>query len=217
MEPVSYLSLDASALPARLSHLAGADGWWFAYRFDVSGLRPEERLLHLVLVRDGDAFRALPLQDAEHFLRLPARDEHRRAPPPVSVTAAQERALAQAREELVRAAERRSALELDLQRDRADRYAEDCLLEPREAVEKARAGWEAARRQVAEQADPADRVKARAGAERLERDYRRRLQALRMEEEKRYAHKDRSLAGMAQQAKVAEKRALIASAYFWLA
>ncbi|HYV44805.1 MAG TPA: SNF2-related protein [Myxococcaceae bacterium] len=216
VDAVSYLSLDAAALPARLSRLAGAEGWWFAYRVDLSGLKPEERLLHLVLVREGDRFRALPLQDADHFLRLPARDEPLRKPAPVSVTAAQEQALAQAREELARAAERRSALELDLGRERADRYAEDCLLEPREAVEKAHAEWEAARRTVAQQEEPAERVKARAFAERLERDYRRRLQALRMEEEKRYAQKDRSLAQLAQAAKVVEKRALIASAYFWL-
>ena len=216
---VSYLSLDASALPARLSGLAGSEGWWFAYRLDVSGLKPEERLVHLVLVRDGDgdAFRALPLQDGDHFLRLPAVDETHRTPRPVSVTAAQEQALARARAELVRAAERRSALELDQQRERADRYSEDCLLEPRQAVEKARAEWEAARRAVPEQPEPADRVRARALAERLERDYRRRLQALRMEEEKRYAQKDRALAQLAQQAKVVDKRALIASAYFWLA
>jgi len=95
-------------------------------------------------------------------------------------------------------------------------YAEDCLLEPRQAVEKAHAEWEAARHTVAQQEEPAERVKARAFAERLERDYRRRLQALRMEEEKRYAQKDRTLAQLAQQAKVVEKRALIASAYFWL-
>ncbi|HEY8206471.1 MAG TPA: SNF2-related protein [Myxococcaceae bacterium] len=216
VDAVSYLSLDAAALPARLSRLAGAEGWWFAYRVDVSGLKPEEKLLHLVLVRDGDAFRALPVQDGELFFRLPARDEPLRQPQPVSVTAAQERALAQAREELVRTAERRSTLELDRQRERADRYAEDCLLEPREAVERVRAEWEAARHAVTEQDEPADRVKARAFAERLERDYRRRLQSLRMEEEKRYAQKDRGLAQLAQQAKVVEKRALIASAYFWL-
>jgi len=216
VDAVSYLSLDAAALPARLSRLAGAEGWWFAYRVELTGLKPEERLLHLVLVREGDRFRALPLQDADHFLKLPAQDEALRKPAPVSVTSAQEQALAQAREELARAAERRSAVELDLGRERADRYAEDCLLEPRQAMEKARAEWEAARHTVAQQEDPAERVKARAFAERLERDYRRRLQALRMEEEKRYAQKDRSLAQLAQQAKVVEKRALIASAYFWL-
>ena len=38
------------ALPARLARLAGGEGWWFVYRFEATGLLPEERLLHLVLL-----------------------------------------------------------------------------------------------------------------------------------------------------------------------
>lgn len=217
-DAVTYLALDASALPSRLARLAGSEGWWFAYRFETTGLRPEERVGHLVLLREGESFRALPLADGEQWLRLPARVETQRTPPAVSVAAAQEQALKAVREELVRAADRRSALELDQGRERADRYAEDCLLEPRQAAEKAREAWEAARLAVAEQPaeDGAERVKSRALAERLEREYRRRLQALRQEEEKRYVEKDRSVAQLAQRARVVEKRALIASAYFWL-
>ena len=58
---------------------------------------------------------------------------------------------------------------------------------------------------------------ARAHAERLEREYRKKLASLRNEEEKRYAAKDRQIADLAHKAKVTEKRSLIASAYFWLA
>jgi hypothetical protein len=64
--------------------------------------------------------------------------------------------------------------------------------------------------------DPSERVKARAHAERLEREYRKKLASLRNEEEKRYAAKDRQIADLANKAKVTEKRSLIASAYFWL-
>ena len=28
--------------------MAGGEGWWFVYRFEATGLLPEERLLHLV-------------------------------------------------------------------------------------------------------------------------------------------------------------------------
>jgi ERCC4-related helicase len=217
-DAITYLALDASALPARLSRLAGSEGWWFAYRFETGGLKAEERVVHLALVREGGSFRALPLADGEVLLKLPARVEAQRKPPPISVTVAQEQALAAAREELVRAAERRSALELDLARERADRYAEDCLLEPRQAVEKAREAWEAARRAVTQEPaeDGPERVRARAHAERMEREYRKRLASLRHEEERRYAEKDRSLAQLAQKAKVVDKRGLIATAYFWL-
>jgi superfamily II DNA/RNA helicase len=216
-DAVCYLQLDASELPARLSRLSGSEGWWFAYRIELGGLKPQERILHLVLVREGDSFRALPLADAAHFAKLSAEEERRRRPAPVSVSVAHEQAWVLAREELIRGAERRGQVELDRIRERADRYAEDCLLEAREAVEKARTHWESARRAVVAASEPTLRVKARAQAERLEREYRKKLASLRNEEETRYALKDRNLAALQQKAKVVDRRALIGSAYFWLA
>ena len=65
-------------------------------------------------------------------------------------------------------------------------------------------------------ADPAERAKARASAERLEREYRRRLLQLRQAEEQRYTEKDRTLAALSQKAKVVVQRALVATAYFWI-
>ena len=121
-----------------------------------------------------------------------------------------------AKDELIRAAERRNAWELDRARERADRYAEDCLLESREAMEHAHEQWAEARKTVIAAEEAADRVKARAHADRIERDYRKKLASLRNEEEKRYAAKDRQIAELGQKAKVTEKRSLIASAYFWL-
>jgi ERCC4-related helicase len=216
-EPVSYLQLDASDLPARLTKLSGSEGWWFVYRLETTGLRPEERLLHLVLVRDGSNFRVLPLEDGALFAKLSAKEETRRKPEPISVSAAQERALEAAKNEWVRVAERQNALELDLAKDRADRYVEDCLMEPREQVERARKIWEEARAAVLAIPEPTERAKARTQADRAEREYRRRLSALRHEEETRFAQKDRSLSALTQRAKVTEKRTFVASSYFWLA
>jgi superfamily II DNA/RNA helicase len=216
-DAVAYLQLDASGLPSRLARLAGCEGWWFAYKFETTGLKPEEKLVHLVLVRERDGgFRALPLQDGAHFVKLAAKEEKRRQPAPVSVQLMQEQALVAAKEEIIRAAERRNALELDKAKERADRYVEDCLMESREAVEAARQVWFDARKEVTAAEDVADKAKARAHSDRMEREYRRKLSSLRNEEEKRYASKDRQLADLAQKAKVNEKRSLIASAYFWL-
>jgi hypothetical protein len=215
-DAISYVALDASALPSRLARLAGSEGWWFAYKFELGGLRPEERIVHLILVKNGETYRALPLEDADHFAHLPAEEETTRRPAPVSVSVAQEQALQAIREELVRAAERKSAAELDVQRERADRYAEDCLLESREALEKARREWEAARKAVLATDEPHERAKARAHAERLEREYRKKLASLRNDEETRYALKDRNAALLAQRAKATERRTLLGSAYFWL-
>jgi superfamily II DNA or RNA helicase len=216
LDGVHWLQLDAAALPARLARLAGTEGWWFAYRFATTGLLPEERLLHLVLLRDRDGFRALPLEDAELLARLPAREGQPRPPAAVSVAVDQERALVAAREALLCEMERRSQRELDRQREQAHRYAEDCLLEHREALEEARLGWEAARARLPAAEDPTERARARAAAERAEREFRRKLATLRREEDTRYALKDRSLAALAERARVSDRRALVGTAYFWL-
>ncbi len=215
-DAVSYLQLDASALPARLARLAGSEGWWFVYKLELSGLKPCDRLVHLVLIKEGDTFRALTLADSDLFPKLPAVEETSRRPAPLSVTLFHEQALTAARDELVRAAERTNALELDAAKERADRYAEDCLIHPRAAVEVARADWEAGRRALMGLTDPAERMKARAHAERQEREYRKKLAALRTDEDTRYSQKDRTLVGLGQKAKVVERRGLVGSAYIWL-
>ncbi len=191
--------------------LRGHEGWWFVYRLESSGLKAEDSLLHLVLTRDGDGWKALPAAEGEALMKAPAFESATVHAPAVSVSAAQEAALAVARDEVVKVAERRAALELDAVRERGDRYAEDVLVTPRRKVETAREEWEEARKAVP---GAAERIKARAHAERLERQYRKALQTLRMEEEQRYAEKDRAFAAMAQKAKVALGRTLVASAYF---
>ncbi|XXF80598.1 SNF2-related protein [Myxococcaceae bacterium GXIMD 01537] len=216
-DAINYLQLDASGLPSRLARLAGSEGWWFVYKFETTGLKPEEKLVHLVVVRDRDgSFRPLPVQDGEHFAKLVAKEERHRQPAPVSVSLMQEQALVTAKDEIIRAAERRNSLELDLAKERADRFMEDCLLESRDAVETARLAWTAARKEVTASLEPAERAKARANSDRLEREYRKKLASLRNEEEKRFSVKDRQMADLATKAKVTEKRSLIASAYFWL-
>src|SRR5262249_52683004 len=191
-------------------------GWWFAYRFETTGLRPEERLLHLVLLRDRDGFRALAPEDAELLARLPAHEGQPGPPAAVSVAADQERALAAARGTVPRGAEGKSKAELDRQREQAHRYAEDCLLEHREAAEHARTAWEEARTSLAAAEEPTERARARAAAERAEREFRRKLAVVRREEELRYAAKDKALAALGGRARVSERRVLVGTAYLWL-
>jgi hypothetical protein len=139
-----------------------------------------------------------------------------RKPAGISASLQHEQALIAAKDELVRLAERRNALELDTAKDRADRFAEDCLFSPRQQLDRARNDWEGSRSGVMGLEDPTERMKARASAERLEREYRRKLQQLRQAEEQRYGEKDRMLAALAQKAKVVANRTLVATAYFWV-
>lgn len=215
-DAVSYLALDGSTLPPKLAHLQGKEGWWYAYRFELSGLKPQERLVHIALLKHGEGFRVVPWQDADGLPHVEASEEKTRKPLTLSATLQHEQALMAVKDELVRAAERLNALELDAARDRADRFAEDCLYTPRQQVDRARDEWEEARKAVLAIEEPAERMKARAKAERLEREYRRKLQQLRHTEEQRYAEKDRTIAALAQKAKVVAGRTLVASAYFWV-
>ncbi len=215
-DAVTSLVLDGSTLPAKLGHLQGKEGWWYAYRFELTGLKPEERLVHIVCTKYGESFRVVPWLDAEVLPRASAREDNGRVPPPNLPTLEHEKALMAAKDELTRVAERRNMLELDAAKDRADRFAEDCLYSPRQQVERSHGEWEVARKLVIEIEDPTERMKARSTAERLEREYRRKLQQLRQAEEARYAEKDRTLAALALKAKVVTNRSLVASSYFWI-
>jgi hypothetical protein len=158
----------------------------------------------------------VPWSDAEALPLATAREDDTRRPAPNLPTLQHEQALMAAKDELTRQAEKKNLLELDAARDRADRFAEDCLYTPRQQVDRARDDWETARRAVLAIEDPMERIKARATSERLEREYRRKLQQLRQTEDQKYAEKDRTLAALGQKAKVVVNRTLIASAYFWV-
>lgn len=215
-EAVSYLALDASGLPRHLAPLSGREGWWFVYRFSLGGLRPEEKLVHLVLVREGDTFRALPLHDGERFARLDAREELKRRAPAIPVSGLQEAALSALREELLGETNGKAAREIDRERERAYRYAEDCLVGPRIEVDRARASWVDARQQLEGCDDEALRPRLRSALDRADRAYRNKLLALRTEEENRYAEREKVMAELQKKAQIEEKRTLIATAYFFL-
>ena len=215
-EAVSYLALDSSGLPRHLRGLAGSEGWWFVYRFGLGGLLPEEKLVHLVLVREGERFRALSLRDGERLAQLEARDELRRRAPAIPVSEIQEAALSALREELLGQVNLTALRELDRERERAYRYAEDCLVAPRAEVEKARAAWVNARRQLDSCDDEALRPKLRSALERADRAYRQKLLTLRGDEEARYTEREKVLTDLLKRAQVEEKRTLIATGYFFM-
>jgi hypothetical protein len=197
----------------RLGHLAGREGWWFAFRFALSGLVPEERVEHVVLWSDGREFRALAPEEAALLAALPAREGAGQLAP-TSPGAAEEQALAAAEARLRAEAERRSLSTFDASRERWDRAVEDGLAAARKAVEEARAAWERAR--TAARTGPADPPpqERRSLLERAEREYRRRLEQLRAAEAARYAEKDRALAEMHRRARVEVRRSLVATAYW---
>ncbi len=180
---VSYVTLDGGTLPAKIANLQGKEGWWFAYRFEISGLKPEERLVHIVLTKYGESFRIVPWADAELLTRVSAREESQRKPSAATSNIQHEQALIAARDDIQRAAERKNALLLDEARDRSDRFAEDCLFSPRQQVDRSRSEWESARQAILLIEEPSERMKARATSERLEREYRRKLQQLRQMED----------------------------------
>ncbi|MBL8936518.1 MAG: ATP-dependent helicase, partial [Archangium sp.] len=212
----SQIVIDGSTLPSTLDHLQGKEGWWYVYRFEISGLKPEEKLVHLLLYKHGESFRVVPWADGEGMARAQAKEISGRTQSVNSPTLVHEQAIMAAKDEITRIYEKKSVLEFDATRDRADRFAEDSLFSPRQQVDRARAEWEEARLAVLAIEDPAERVKPRATAERLEREYRRKLQQLRQAEDTRYAEKDRTLAAQAQKAKVVTNRTLVASTYFWV-
>ena len=215
-DEVHYLRIDAGHLPKELLSLVEHDGWWLAYRLETTGLNPQASLVHLVLVRDGQRFQPLADEQAERFLRLTAFEETSRRPAGVSLSEAHAIALAAIRERALKAAERASAAELDQSRERLDRYVEECLGELRVGVSALKEQWEEARRALCNLVDAAGREVQRAQTLRKEQEYRRKLAALRREEEGRYSLKDQWIRELTQRAKVSQSCSLIAAAYFWI-
>jgi len=213
-EAVSLLELCAQGLPAPLAHLAGRQGWWFAYRFTFEGLLAEEKVAHLVLWSDGERFHALPAEAAEDLVLVPAR-ESRGAPRggAVPVGASQEEALAHLEARLLADVQARAGAAWDECRERWDRSVEEALAAPRRAAEEARTAWERARRALREPGDLPLRDR-RALLERAEREVRRRLDELRAAEALRYGEKDRALAELRHRTEPRPRRQLVATAYW---
>jgi superfamily II DNA or RNA helicase len=213
-EAVHRLAIDPGSLPARLAPLAGREGWWFAWRFTFGGLAPEERIAHLVLWFDGDAWRTLPADDAALLAGLPARDGDGAPGAAAALGAAQEEALARLQAEIQAEVETRSLAAWDEARERWDRAAEDALGARRHAAEEARAAWRRAREAPHEERSPLPLRDRRALLERAEREFRRRLEDLRAAEALRYGEKDRALAELRRRAEARGHRKLIATAWW---
>jgi ERCC4-related helicase len=213
-DSVAFLELASRDLPSALGHLAGREGWWFAYKYTLDALVSEERVVHLVLWFDGERFHALPGEEADLFATLPAGES--KAGPrgaTVSLGDQQETELAAIRARLVADLNDRIGATFDASRDRWDRAVEDGLAAPRKATDEARVAWGRARAALGDKGDLPLRDR-RALLERAERDYRRRLDDLRALEATRYAEKDRAIAELKKKAEIREKRTLVATAYW---
>ncbi len=213
-EAVHRIEVEAAALPVRLGGLAGREGWWFAWRLGLEGLVPEERVVHLVLWRDGAGWQVLDPADAAVFAGLPARPGQG-APggstplgslPDEAVT----RLAGAARTEV----EARSAAAIDLARERWDRSIEDALEGPRRTADEAREAWRRARASLQESGGSLSLPERRTLVERAEREYRRRLDDLRSAEALRLADKDRAIEELRRRAEVRVRRKLVATAWW---
>lgn len=213
-EAVHRVEVDSGSLPARLGHLAGREGWWFAWRLSFEGLVPEERIVHLVLRQEGNGWAVLDPADASLFAALPARTGSGAPGGAAPLGSLPEEAVARisaaARDEIVA----RSDAAIDLARERWDRSIEDALEAPRQAADVARAEWGRGRAALRDPASPLPLPDRRGLVERAEREYRRRLDALRGAESLRHAEKDRAIGEMRHRAEVRGRRKLVATAWW---
>ena len=213
-EAVHRLEIDSRSLSARLGHLAGREGWWFAWRFQFGGLAPEERVTHLVLWHDGRAWQGLDAADAAAFAALPARPGSGATGGAAPLGAAPEEALARLHEVARAEVEGRSLAAFDAARERWDRAAEDALSGPRREADHAREAWILARSAPHEEGGTLLLRERRALLERAEREYRRRFEDLRGAEAVRLAEKDRALLDLRRRAEARGQRKLVATAWW---
>ncbi len=213
-EAVHRIEVAAGSLPARLGHLAGREGWWFAWRLGFEGLAPEERVVHLILWQDGSRWQVLEPADAATFATLPARPGAGATGGAAPLGSLPEEAVARLADEARAEVESRSAAALDEARERWDRSIEDGLDAPRRAADLARDAWKRARAALHEPSASLPLPGRRALVERAEREYRRRLDDLRTAEALRLAEKDRAIGEMRRRAEVRGRRKLVATAWW---
>ncbi len=216
-EVLALVSIGAATLPPRLQTLRGSEGWWFAYRFVASGVRPQTRLVHIVLRRDGSSYQALPMEDAELLLSTAVSTECYRKPSGASPGEQHDLALGRFKEEFRGTAQRANGEAVLEFKEAADRRIEDGLYALRHHSAAARERWDSARAEAQSQRDLHARLHHRSKVERTERDYRWRLERQRTAEHQRYDEKDRTIAALVQSAQSEVKATLVATAYFWVA
>ena len=213
-EAVHRIDVEAGSLPARLGHLAGREGWWFAWRLGFEGLVPEERVVHLVLWHDGSGWRVLDPADAAAFAALPARPGSGATGGAAPLGSLPEEAIARLAAEAHAEVESRASSALDEARERWDRSIEDALETPRRGADVARDAWKRARAALHEKSGSLPLPERRALLERAEREYRRRVDDLRAAEVLRLGEKDRAIAEMRRKAEVRGRRKLVATAWW---
>jgi hypothetical protein len=214
-EVAHYVKLDGASLIGDLASLRGKEGWWFVWKFEVTGPFTEDQLLHVVLVREGENFRAVRV-DGAALARVPALEESVKRPAPLSVADAHEAALEKARDELLRSCERRSAKALDQAKETMDRSIEDAVWPVRQKAEEAKVLWERARRAVVQEDEPTLLMKARAERDRAERAWKKAQAAVRTAEQQQAAAADRDFGNLLKQSKPVLNRTLVATAWFWV-
>ena len=215
---LSFLNLDGSRAPSALVPVVGKEGYWFVYRVELGALEPEDRLLHLVLVRENGVYRPLDAEAAALFAELPARETIRRPEAGgQAVTAVQDQALERLLAKLKAEFEKKRSAALDKIHEKWDRFTEESLVKGRGRLAEAKEKWETGRKAVLAATDDAERAKLRRSRDLAEREYRRRLDQLRLEEQRRYADKERALAEAQRKAGAGEvRKTLVASSYWFL-
>ena len=213
-EAVHRVEVDARTLPARLGHLSGREGWWFAWRFQFGGLAPEERVAHLILWHDDRAWRVLDSSDAPLFAALPARPGGGAPGGAGPLGAIPEEAVSRLHDEARAEIEARSFAAFDAARERLDRAVDDGLAGARRDADAAQEAWRKARGALHVEGHPLPIPDRRVLLEREERDYRRRLDDLRAAEGARLSEKDRVLADLRRRAEVRGHRKLFATAWW---
>lgn len=218
-EGTTFLNLDASHASPTLAPCFGKEGWWFVYKLEAGNVDPDERIVHVVLVREGNVYRSLELEEGALFVEIPARLTVRQPSggATVSVASAQERALARAIASVKLEVEGRRGAAADKARERWDRFTEECLEKPRRRVTDAKTAWEASRKTLLACADERERARLRRARDSAEREYRRALDQLRLEEQRRLGDKEKAISDVLRKAAVGEvRRTLLGTAYWFL-
>ena len=197
-----------------LESYLGSEGLWFTYKFHFEGLETEERLAHVVLVKENGQFQLLPQDLAEKFATITALEKG------ASQALSLSPEVRDLRDGELRAIEEKWSAEIGLRNeeyydrelDKLETYSEEALLQLQDELKRVEDGWKEAKRKRQRAGTFAERTAARQEVHRLEQEFSRMADRIAQEKKRLFQEKDLAMGELEKRLRLKGKRELVAIA-----
>lgn len=197
-----------------LESYLGCEGLWFTYKFRFEGLETEERLAHVVLVKENGQFQLLSRDLAEKFATITALEKG------ASQALSLSPEMGDLRDRELRAIEEKWSAEIGLRNeeyydrelDKLETYSEEALLQLQDELRRVEDSWKEAKRKRQRAGAFSERSAARQEVHRLEQEFSRVADRIAEEKKRLFQEKDQAMEELEKRLRLKGKKELVATA-----